>query len=61
MLLYYLNLEYAYKDNFNKLNKVFTSSSLEANLSKTKIMIFICNKRELNQKFYFYFLQIQLK
>ena len=34
----------------NKLYRFCTSSSLEVNLSKTKIAIFGCNKRELNQE-----------
>ena len=33
----------------NKPYEVCTSSSLEVNLPKTKIMIFGCNKRKLNQ------------
>ena len=34
----------------NKLNEFCTSSSLEVNLAKTKIMIFGRNKRKLNQE-----------
>lgn len=35
---------------FNKLLKCFISSSLDVDLSKSKIMIFNRNKRKLNQE-----------
>jgi hypothetical protein len=37
----------------NKLHEICTSSSLEANLSNTKIMIFGHNKRKLNQEAFY--------
>ena len=37
----------------NKLYEFCTSSSLEVNLAKTKIMIFGRNKRKLNQKVFY--------
>ena len=54
MIFYSLNLEQAYKDNYmNQLYEYFTSSSLDVNLSKTKIMIFGCNKTNLNQEAFY--------
>ena len=37
----------------NKLYEFSTTSSLEVNLSKTKIMIFSYNKRKLNQEAFY--------
>ena len=37
----------------NKVCEFGTSSSLEVNLSKTKIMIFGCNKRKLTQEAFY--------
>ena len=48
-----LDLEHAYKEFLNKLYEFCTSSSLEVNLSKTKIMIFDRNKRELIKKAFY--------
>ena len=37
----------------NKLVEVCTYSSLEVNLAKTRIMVFGCNKRKLNQEAFY--------
>ena len=48
MLFWSLDQEQAY---MNKLHEFALSSSLEVNLSKTKIMMFGCNRRNINQVF----------
>ena len=50
VLLYFQNLEQAYKDYSTSYMSFALSSSLEVNLSKTKIMIFGRNKWKLNQE-----------
>ena len=54
MLFYSRDLVQAYKDFWTKNYVIFiTSSILEVNLAKTKIMIYAHNKKKLNQKAFY--------